>query len=268
MSLLGEPIIHFFALAALLFAVEAYFSAGQKTQILVDQATADFLIRQREDLELRVLDASERADVIDAYVEDEILYNEAYRRGLDRGDSRMRRNMILKMRGLLTGEVEVPDDSALKAYFEENRDKFVRPARYDIEQILFDSAAALPTDPEAFFEQLGGALEGSDALDDSDGFQRRRMPQMTRTFIAGAFGPETGKAILAIEDDAWHGPFESAQGVLYVRVLEQVPEAQADFEAVKNYLQGDWMMDRSRSLIRAEVERVGPDYDVRIEAEI
>jgi hypothetical protein len=268
MNLLREPIAHFFALAALLFAVEAYFSAGQKTRIVVDQATADFLIRQREDLELRVLDASERADVVDAYVEDEILYNEAYRRGLDRGDSRMRRNMILKMRGLLTGEVEVPDDATLKVYFEANRDKFVRSARFDIEQVLFESRDVVPEDLDAFL--AGGDIDdGLEALVGSpEGVRRRRLPQMTRTLIASSFGPDVGKAILAIEDDGWHGPFESAQGVQYVRVLGYVPEAQAEFEAVRSYLQGDWMMDRSRSLIRAEVDRVAPDYEVVIEAEL
>ena len=102
LRLLREPMLHFFALAALLFVLEAYFSAGQKTRIVVDQVTADYLIRQREDLELRVLDEAERASVVDAYVEDEILYREAYRRGLDQGDSRMRRNLILKMRLMAT----------------------------------------------------------------------------------------------------------------------------------------------------------------------
>ncbi len=259
MNLIREPIVHFFALAALLFAVEAWFSAGQKTQILIDQATADYLIRQREDLELRVLDASERADVIDAFVEDEILYNEAYRRGLDRGDSRMRRNMILKMRGLLTGEVEVPDEAELEAYFEENRAKFMRPARYHIEQIHFDASVPVPDDIDAFI-----ADEGNDLV----GVQQRRMPQMTKTLIAGSFGPDAGKAILAATDDAWHGPFDSGQGVFFYRVLERMPEVEAEFDAVRNYLQGDWLMDRSRSLIRAEVARVAADYDVIIEAKL
>ncbi len=259
MSLLREPIVHFFALAALLFALEAYFASGQKTQVLVTQATADFLIRQREDLELRTLDADERADVVDAFVEDEILYNEAYRRGLDRGDSRMRRNMILKMRGLLTGEVAVPDDSELRAYFEENRDRFRRSARYDIEQVFFDASLSVPEDLEAF---LAAGGEGQ------PGVQRRRMPQMTRTLIAGSFGPEAGKAILAAEDDAWHGPIEASQGAYFFRVLGYQPELEAAFEDVRNYLQGDWMLDRSRALIRAEVERVSADYEVIIEAEL
>ncbi len=260
MTLFREPIVHFFALAALLFLVEAFFSAGQKTRIVVDQATADYLIRQREDLELRVLEPTERADVVDAYVEDEILYNEAYRRGLDRGDSRMRRNMILKMRGLLTGDVMVPDEAELQRYFEQNRAKFRQPARYDIEQIHFDAGVAVPEDLAAF--------PAEDQMREQAGVQWRRMPQMTRSMIAGSFGPEAGKAILAATDRAWQGPFETDRGVSYFRVLAHLPEAEADFEAVRSYLQGDWMMDRSRALIRAEVARVALDYDVIIEAEI
>lgn len=264
MNLLREPIVHFFALAALLFAVEAWFSADQKTQILVDQTTADFLIRQRENLELRVLDADERKAVVDAYVEDEILYSEAYRQGLDQGDSRMRRNMILKMRGLLTGEVEVPDDAQLQAYFEENREKFVRPARYDIEQIHFDAALTLPDDLNAFLAEIDRLGDGGR----QDGVLLRRMPGMTKTLLAGSFGPVAGKAVLDADDNAWHGPFDSVQGLFFFRVLDRQPAVEAEFEAVRSYLQGDWMMDRSRSLIRAEVERVAEDYEVIIEAEM
>ena len=259
MNLAREPIVHFFALAALLFAVEAYFSAGQKTQILVTQATADYLIRQREDLELRELDSEEREGVIDAHVEDEILYNEAYRRGLDRGDSRMRRNMILKMRGLLTGDVTVPDEEALEAYFEENRQKFTRPARFDIQQLYFNADMQPPADLDAFLAGGGEAQAG---------VQLRRMPQMTRRLIAGSFGPEVGPIVLATQGDAWQGPFDSSQGVYFFRVLTRTPEVAAELEEVRNYLQGDWMMARSRSLIEAEVERLLPEYEVIIEAEL
>ena len=259
MNLAREPIVHFFALAGLLFAVEAYFSAGQKTQIVVSQATADYLIRQREDLELRQLDAAERARVVDAYVEDEILYNEAYRRGLDRGDSRMRRNMILKMRGLLTGEVAVPDEETLTAYFEENRQKFTRSASYEVEQLHFDTDVTPPADLDGFLAAGGEAQAG---------VQLRRMPRMTRRVIAGTFGPEAGPEVMASQDDAWHGPFDSGQGVYFFRVLARTPAQVAELDDVRSYLQGDWMMERSRSLIEAEVARLLPEYDVIVEAEL
>jgi hypothetical protein len=251
---LREPMLHFFALAALLFVLEAWFSAGQKTRIVIDQAAADYLIRQREDLELRVLDEAERTEVIQAYVEDEILYREAYKRGLDQGDSRLRRNLILKMRGLITGDLESPGEDELRSYFEANRDRFTRPARYELEQVSFDPAAEIPAEIEELLE--------------AGGIEARRLPGMTRSLIAGTFGAEAGREILAIADDAWHGPFATPGGVHFVRLIDYTPERAAEYEAVRSYLTGDWMMDQSRALIREEVARVSGEYEVVIEAEL
>jgi len=56
----GEPLVHFIALAVLLFVFEHVWSSAQKEKIIVDQQTVDFLIKQREDLELRKLTPEER----------------------------------------------------------------------------------------------------------------------------------------------------------------------------------------------------------------
>lgn len=262
-GLLKEPLVHFLLLAGLLFGVEQYFAAGQKTRIVVDPATADYLIRQREDLELRTLSAEERAEVIDAYVEDEILYQEAYRRGLDRGDSRMRRNLILKMRGLLTGDLPEPSEEDLRAWFEANRDRFSRPATLDLQQIYFQDPATVPADLPARLQ--AGANPAS--FGESDMAQLQQLPEISQRFLVGTFGPVAARAILAIDDEAWHGPFTSVSGVHFVRVLARNPEVQATFEAVRPYLQGDWLMDQSRKAISAELARIRDDYEIVIETD-
>jgi hypothetical protein len=78
-----EPLVHFLALAALLFLFNYFWSDTQKEKIIVDQRTVDFLIKQREDLVLRKLTPKQRQDLIRSYIRDEILYREAYKRGLD-----------------------------------------------------------------------------------------------------------------------------------------------------------------------------------------
>ena len=113
MKLVKEPLFHFLLLAALLFVLEHVFSSTQKEKIIVDQQTAEYLVKQREDLQLRKLSPAEREVTINSFVEDEILYNEAYKRGLDKSDSRMRRNMILKMRGLL---MAISNSPQMKSY--------------------------------------------------------------------------------------------------------------------------------------------------------
>ena len=70
---LREPLLHFAALAALLFVVDYVFTEAAKEQIVVGKNTAEFLIQQREDLELRTLSPEERRETIEQCVEDEIL---------------------------------------------------------------------------------------------------------------------------------------------------------------------------------------------------
>jgi hypothetical protein len=123
-----EPLVHFLILAGLLFAFEHFWSARQKERIVVDRQTADFLIQQREELELRQLAPDERREIIESWIEDEILYREAYKRGLDK-DARTRRNLILKMRGLALSDLRDPTEAELRAYFEANRERAARVLR-------------------------------------------------------------------------------------------------------------------------------------------
>ena len=256
-----EPLVHFLLLAAAIFVLEATFASSRKETILVDQQTVDYLIRQREDLELRKLGPEERRNTIDAFVQDEILYREAYRRGLDKGDSRMRRNMIRKMRVLLTGDFEAPTDEQLRAFFEENRQRFVSPPTWSFEQVFFSDSATIP----------GGLLEalrgGGDPATTGETAPLLGLPltRVSQRSLVVTFGPEATRAIVAIEDDQWHGPFESPRGMHFLRIVDREPEKELSYEAVKSFVEGEWTMTHTREVVDQEIERLREDFDVVIE---
>lgn len=141
-----EPLIHFLSLAALLCFVDHILSSTQRTEIVLDRQLAAFSIQQHEDLELLELRPEERRETIDAFVEDEILYSEAYKRGLDRDDTRMRRNLVLKMRGLLVGDIGDPSEDELRAYNEARRDRFKWPATVSLEHVFYSNPKQVPED--------------------------------------------------------------------------------------------------------------------------
>lgn len=260
-SFLREPLLHFLLLAALLFAVDQLVSAAHKEKVVVDRQTAEFLIQQRQDLELRELTPEERRETVDAFVEDEILYSEAYKRGLDRGDSRMRRNLILKMRGLLIGDIERPTDEELRAYFEANRTEFTRPAALSLEHVFFSDPAKAPAN---LVDDLRAGLDPTTIGEQRLGLGRS-LPRMSQRTLLGTFGVEAARAILAIQDDQWHGPFESTQGVHFVRIVGRRPPEDAAYEDVKTYLEGEWMMAQSRKVVEQEINRLRDDYEVIVE---
>lgn len=256
-----EPLVHFLILATLLFVLDAVFSSTQKDRIVVDQQTIAHLIQQREDLLLRKVSAAERRAAVAAFVEDEILYSEAYKRGLDKSDSRMRRNLILEMRGLLVGDLGKPTTEQLRSFFDENRDRFVYPATWSLEQVYFSDPRTVP--PSLRDELRSGRDPTS--VGETLLAMGRRLPQRSQREIAGSFGAEAARAILAIQDDQWHGPFESPQGVHFVRIVDREPPRTATYDDVKDYLQGEWMMVQSRKAIGQEIQRLRGNYDIIIE---
>lgn len=258
---LREPLLHFILLAGLLFAIDYWATRTQRDQIVVSQQTVDFLVQQREDLELRILLPEERAETVDQFVVDEILYAEAYKRGLDRNDSRMRRNLIRKMRGLLAGEIEQPSEEQLQQWYEENADRFTAPESRSLTHVFFDSGDAVPDD---LLTRLNDGLDPASVGDNRIDFGRR-LPRMTKRQLAGMLGPENAQAVISITDDKWHGPYESAIGFHFLRVTGHNPARVQTLAQVQPYLTGEWLMAQTRQRIDAEVGRLRADYEVIIE---
>jgi hypothetical protein len=261
MKLLKEPLVHFLVLATLLFVLNYIFSSTQKEKIVVDQQTVDFLVKQREDLELSKLSPEERRQTIDSFIEDEILYKEAYKRGLNKGDSRMRRNMILKMRGLLVGDIKEPTDTELREYFKANRVKFSLPPTLSLEHVYFPDPSIAP---EGVLRELRAGRDPSSFGEPRLGLGRS-LSRLSQRQLVETFDPQAARSILAIEDDQWHGPFESIRGVHFVRVVGQEPARAARYQDVKSYLGADWMMTLSRKRIDQELQRLRDDYEVVVE---
>lgn len=261
MKFFREPLVHFLILATLLFVLEHVFSSTWKEQIIVNQQTAEYLIKQREDLEMRELSAEERQATIDQFIEDEILYNEAYKRGLDRGDSRMRRNLILKMRGLLAGEVGDPSEEELREWFENNSERFTIPESWTLEQVFFSDPAAMPDDLLIRLrEGLDPAGIGEERID-----VRRELSNVTQRQIAAMFGPDSARMILSIDNDQWYGPVESPVGVHFVRVTAHEPAREMSYGSVERYLTGEWVMAQARARVEREIESLREEYDIVVE---
>ena len=210
---------------------DSIYSAKQKQQISVGQQTVDYLIKQRENMALRELSPEEKQQTIEAFIDDEILYLEAYKQGLDRRDTRMRRNMIRKMRSLLMGEAKEPTEQDLRRYFADNVDKYTYPEAVSLQQVFFSNTTPIP---ENLLTQLNNGLEW-ESLGVTTLTAPRKMPAYSESQLVRTLGPEMAKHIIAINDQDWHGPINSSQGVHFVRITERHPAALADFEKIRDY---------------------------------
>ena len=259
-TIVKEPLLHFLVLAGLFFVADMIYSAKQKQQIIVGPQTVDYLIKQRESMALRELSPEEKKQTIQAFIEDEILYLEAYKLGLDRKDTRMRRNMIRKMRGLLMGEAKEPTEQDLRTYFEDNQDKYTYPEAISLQQVFFRNTSPIP---ENLLDQLNNGLEWEN-LGDTTLAAARKMPAYSKSQLVQTLGSEMASNIIAINGQAWHGPLKSAQGVRFVRITERHPASQAHFASIRNYLVADWIAAQSQKIVEDKIQVFRRGYEIRI----
>lgn len=254
-----EPLLHFLAAAALLFVANAVFSGDEREVITVDHATQEYLIQQRQDLLLRPLSELEQTDIIESFIEEEILAREARKRGFD-NSSRIRTMLVQNMRFFLNQELPQPSEEELQAFFEAHPERFNIEARISYDHVFFSDPENVPADA---LERLRAGASHT-AMGERGLFAPAQLREFGQTAIAGSFGPNVAREVLAIDDSDWHGPFESPQGVHFLRVAERHAPRQLEFADIVNWVESDWIVYKSRENIDLALAEMRKNYRIEI----
>ena len=260
-----SAVLKLVVLGALCYGAHYRFAPDDESVIEVSATVIEALVRHQEELAGRPLNASERETATESYIEDEVLVREAFRRGLDRNDRRVRPMLIdLARRELLRGAGYVaptPSPSELRVYFDEHAENYRVPERVDLQQVFFPPATD-PSPPEdvlaalragADFRMMGAAGPGASVKD------------ATRSDFAQAYGLDFADAVFAIENDDWHGPLVSSAGTHFVRIPARSPSRRQSYEEVEPYLEQDFLSEMERRVIDRELDRIRRRYRVEIE---
>ncbi len=289
--LLRDPLSHFLLGGLLLFLAFEWLGgsdpgAGASDVIVVDRAALLGFVQNRTkafDLELAAarLDAlseAERALLIEDYVREEALHREALALGLDEDDYVLRRRLVQKLEFVAQGFAEADgglDEAELAAFFAAHRDEyrvaphvtfthvFLDAERRGWEDARSEARAALARLRAERVPFTGAPRHGDRFL------YHLNYVERTPEYVTSHFGPETGRALFALEPDAsrWHGPFESPFGAHLVMVTDRAAGRLPTLDEVRGRVEEDArrarMRERSEEAIRAIVDR----YDVRIAPE-
>jgi peptidyl-prolyl cis-trans isomerase C len=225
-------------------------------------------------------DAAAYEYMIDRFVNDELLYREALALGLDRGDSSVRYRLVEKMEylgeseeGDDAGEVvdraialglsrsdplvrsgliqkysmlvrfsgfEPPEEKQLRAYYEENKQRYVRPARVSLVHVFFSKQDRGREQARSDAAQAIGTLRSQDvspaaAIADGDVFlMGHRFENQSDRTLSQLFGADFAREVFDEGELGWVGPFDSAFGSHVVFIEAATPAGILDFEAVRN----------------------------------
>lgn len=261
-ALLDEPLIAFALVGGLLFVLYGFREpAAEIETIEIQPDTIRALEQMQQDIVGRKLTDDERQEMIQGHIEDEVLMREAFRNGLEKKDSRVRKRLLNVMRSTIDQPVSEPTRAELQAYFRENQKHFEVGEVVSLDHVFFMFDSALEPENHAEFlailqagadhTQLGENPIYGNVLKDRTHDQLRR--DLGKSFADLAFSLPAGK---------WNGPVETRQGIHYLRVTDKRQSAPPSFEQMEEYLRQDWMFRKRRELQTEKIAEIQKRYRI------
>lgn len=261
---LREPLLHFSVLGAAIFA--AYLgmaprNSGDKVIVVTPALERDLAERFSETTQ-RAPNAEEISNLIEGWVQSEVLYREGLALGLDKGDSTIRDRVILNMKqnARMQSVIEAPDDAELRAWFEPRRAQYDKPRRFDLLDIhLRDTHADAEPELEPLLEALNAGVEPLLL-----GYDPTPYPKQPPDKMRLAFGAEGTAKLEELPVGRWTA-IRTAKG-WHIVGLTGVEEAQpADYETLKSIIEGDWLREQQLRRSAVMVKGMRANYSVRRE---
>lgn len=268
---LRDPITYFVLIGLALVAINhvwANYQGKQGQTITVSAAEIDRLSALWANTAGRLPTGEDKRQIIDQFVQQEVLVREAERLGLGDEDTIIQRRLAQKMDFLVSGESKAanPTDAILKKWFEQNRDQFAAPERRSFVHIYLSP------------EKHGGAIEtvaastlravqsGTGWKSLGDPFiQKRSYAALPESEVTRLFGPDFAGAIFKLDAGQWSPPIGSAFGLHLVRIETIDSAAEANFEPIKAEIAAAWQENQSSKAKQEALQELVSGYDVVIE---
>ncbi len=264
--LLREPLLHFFVLGALLFALFGVFNRDAlraPDEIVVDDQRIAALRAQFERTWQRPPMPAELEGLVDNWVREEMLYREGVALGFETDDPVIRRRVVQKVSFMTEALVdEAVTDEELQKWLAEHPDDYRIEPRISLRQIYFD--------PARHGDALGSIVEAvrSNLVKDSASpagdttLLPERIDDRSRSDVARTFGSEFAAAIFNLPAGEWSGPITSAFGVHLVRVDDMEPPRIPRLDEVRDAVARDLVVERRERAADAFLAALRERYTV------
>ena len=258
-KLLHSPFFWFLVAGALIFTIDARLNRPGGQIIVDDRVVAGITALWVSQMN-RKPTADELHNLVNHWVNEELLFREAKRLGLDEEDTIVKRRLVQKMHFLAEeSEVTEPDEAALRAYFSTRHKEYELPRRLTFSQIFYQKAPE-PGELTWLNASSGDAWRRrGDASMHSPTFVRKNARE-----IAAEFGQQFADDLLAQKSATqWQGPLRSEFGWHHV-LLKQVDEAAVPtFETVRHLVLNDYLYEQRNAAKQKQLETLKERYDVQ-----
>ena len=269
-STLGRsPLVVFLLLGAGVFVVDRWLGNAGADRVVTVTEEQIGAIRERWAAQWgRPPTGRELDGLIDEAVREEILYREAQRRGLDRGDPIIRRRLAQKMTFLLEDSADAPVAAAgdIETYFAAHAERYREPRRTTFRHVFLsrERRADAGGDSAALLREVrDGTGDGWRQLGDPF-MLLREYADRTDQEIAELFGGAFAAALPTLAAGAWQGPLESAHGLHLVLVIGRTEPRLPALDEIRNRVAEDLLESRRRERNEAALQELRERYEIRM----
>jgi hypothetical protein len=266
-NFLREPLVHFFLLGGLIFALNGLFGRSdyipENNEILVTAKRINSLVDQYAMQMGRPASQEEIKGFIEKHIREEVLSREAKLLGLDNDDIVIRRRLVQKMEfmsGDFTGTLD-PTTEELEAFFSENIEDYRQAARMTFFQVYINSQDLSESELESKVEIIRQELQGikqSPELSFSYGDRTMLSHQISDASSERIFQLYGNKGLAeAIEkapEGEWFGPLQSTYGHHLIYVSDRSEASLPEFSELASQVEQDFL-EYQKILAKEEIFR-------------
>ncbi len=271
--LLREPLLHFLALGAVIFALNAWLEKPRSTETAAQRinVTAAVIEQLRTGYERQfgqAPDEKELRGLVTAHIREEVYYREALALGLDRDDTIVRRRMAQKMEfltGDLAGAVE-PSEAVVLDFFHKNAARYARPARVSFRHVYFSKEKRAAKNEATARAALADLATGTSDETMGDAFLHGfEFGDQDLQQVTALFGEEFSSQLAALREGQWSGPIASSYGLHLVRIDARGALQPATLDAVRATVLRDLNEERRAAGNRDIFEKLRERYRIEID---
>lgn len=223
------------------------------------------------------LDAAERRRLLDRLVDEELLLQRGLELDLPRLDRTARRAVVSAVVGAVTADAETdePDDTALQAFFAQERERFRSAGRVEVE-VLLAGVGPPRGEPDAVAQRR--AVEAAARLRSGQSLADVRAAlgdpigspppagEISLDELRAAFGPSAAKAVDALAPGGTSDPVRGAAGYLVLRLVRRAPGEIPPFEAIRAQVRAAYLRSAGERALADYLDELRADAEVRLRA--
>ena len=250
MKYLKEPLFHFIVIGALLFLLYSLLNPVQEeNEIIIDDGLINEIVAKWELQRNRKPTLEELSGLVNEFVEQEVLYQEALEMNLDHNDG-------------LAESLQPTEDMLIK-YFETNKDNYSKDPVYTMSHVYFSQNKRSDAYGDAenalklvSMEGLGDPISLPNTYTNASAFA-----------ISRDYGRSFAESLDTLEIGKWSEPITSGLGVHLVFIKEKKAAGPYTFEEVKDKVIVDYNFEVSNDFKKELISTLLKDYKINVDIE-